>query len=136
MLVYIGRLTTLEKLNLLGTKVTGAGLANLRPLEKLTELCLVQTAVDDAGLANLDSLTSLKKLTLESSKISDDGLPHLAKLTKLEVLSIHNGTRVTGAGIRHLRPLTNSRRFIPTCPSSLLTRSAHCSNFRASNTSI
>ena len=43
-----------------GTKVTDAGLADLKGLKRLTHLYLCDTGVTDAGLAHLKGLTELQ----------------------------------------------------------------------------
>lgn len=89
----------------LGTNVTDAALAALRPLKKLAHLDLAHTAVGDAGLVHLKDLTGLTRLHLENTKVTDRGLVHLKNLKELEYLNLY-GTAVTDAGLEHLRGLT------------------------------
>ena len=62
--------------------------------------------VTDADLLHLKRLAnSLVHLDLHGTKVTDAGLTHLKGLTKLEELSLIN-TNVTGAGLVHLKRLT------------------------------
>ncbi len=95
------------EVNLGRTKVTDAGLANLKALTQLQSLNLEGTRVTDAGLKHLKGLTQLKSLNLLLTKISDAGLEHLKGLTKLQMLGL-DVTNVTG--LQHLEELPQLRR--------------------------
>jgi hypothetical protein len=95
----------LRGLNLSGTQVTDAELADLAELKELKFLWLSNTKVTDAGLAHLAGLTSLRWLGLSKTKITDAGLTHLRGLQNLQLLRLKH-TKVTDAGLAHLAGLT------------------------------
>ncbi len=84
-------------LNLAGTGITDAGLAQIAGLKNLQKLHLEKTAVGDDGLAHLKGLSELRYLNLYSSKVTDKGLAHLSGLAKLQNLYVWQ-TGVTEAG--------------------------------------
>ncbi|MBI1319337.1 MAG: c-type cytochrome [Candidatus Hydrogenedens sp.] len=89
---------------------TDEHLALLAPLAgHITWLDLSGTGVTDAGLAQLAALGRLTSLHLERTGISDAGLAHLKGLQHLEYLNLY-GTKVTGAGVEQLAELKQLRR--------------------------
>ena len=94
------------ELYLSSTKITDAGLVNLKGLSNLQYLGLDNTKITDAGLVNLKGLTELRRLNLVDAKVTDAGLVNLKELTNLTSLNL-NGTEVTDAGLAHLKGLTN-----------------------------
>jgi hypothetical protein len=107
-LANLKSLTNLQILDLGHTSVGDAGLAHLKTLTGLRWLSLVWTSVSDTGLANLERLPELSFLYLGRTKIGDAGLKHLetqanrAHFIHLDV----SDTRVTDAGLVHLKPMT------------------------------
>jgi len=87
-------LTKVTSLNLRGTDVTSAGLAQLKSLKGLTHLHLEKTKVDDAGLKHLKELPNLVYLNLYGTGITNAGLPQLSSLKKLKRLYVWE-TKVT-----------------------------------------
>lgn len=75
-------------------------LRDLAPV--LVWLNLAGTAVTDAGLAELAGFAQLRRLNLSRTAIGDAGLAHLRGLARLEVLNLY-GSKVTDAGLAHLR---------------------------------
>jgi YHS domain-containing protein/uncharacterized membrane protein len=73
----------LRWLDLGGTAVTDAGLAQVASMPNLTRLYLQQTAVTDAGLPSLEGLQELNYLNLYGAPITDAGLASLRKLPRL-----------------------------------------------------
>ena len=70
-----------------GTKVTDAGLADLKGLKRLTHLYLCDTGVTDAGLAHLKGLTELQRLDLIGTTVTDTGVADLRKaLPKVKIV--------------------------------------------------
>jgi tetratricopeptide (TPR) repeat protein len=100
-LAHLAALGGLERLVLIGAKVHGPGLGQLRGLSRLRELNLACTPLDDAGLAELPALPALQSLVLSHTKVGDAGLVHLRALTGLRRLDLA-GTDVTDAGIEEL----------------------------------
>ena len=88
------------------TKVTDAGLENIKALTNLTGLGLMSTSVSDAGLEYIKSLTSLTYLRVDYAQVSDAGLIHLKALTNLTHLGL-SGKQVSDAGLVHLKALSN-----------------------------
>ena len=64
----------LEVLAIPGTKVTAAGMANLRPLSRLRVLNLISCAVDDSGLDSFRSLGNLRIVHIRGTKITAEGI--------------------------------------------------------------
>jgi len=108
-LVHLKGLTNLSDLGLACTQVTDVGLANLKGMTKLSELSLFRTQVTDAGLVHLKGMTNLNYLVLGSTLVTDAGLVHLKGLTKLTYLDL-DCTQVTDAGLVHLKGLTKLNR--------------------------
>jgi len=88
-------------LNLAGTSVTDAGLAQLGGLKNLQRLHLEKTGIGDAGLEHVKGLSELRYLNLYSSKVTDKGLASLSGLKKLRNLYVWQ-TAVTEAGAEAL----------------------------------
>ena len=86
-LAEVGRLNQLQRLSLLSTSVTDAGLVHLKGLTNLSVLGLDGTQVTDAGLVHLGGLTKLLGLWLDGTQVTDAGLVHLKGLTNLNFLS-------------------------------------------------
>jgi hypothetical protein len=105
-LVHLKGLTSLQTLDLNGTKVTDAGLEHLKGLTNLHSLHLGKTKVTDTGLVHLKGMTSLHSLHLGKTKVADVGLVHLKGLTSLQLLNLGD-TQVTDAGLVHLKGLTS-----------------------------
>jgi hypothetical protein len=105
-MIQVGHLTSLHRLNAGGSSVSDGGLAHLKGLSNLSILVLDGTTVTDTGLGHLKGLTNLSYLALGRTQVSDAGLAHLEGLTKLSRLYLA-GTRVTDAGLVHLKGLTN-----------------------------
>lgn len=95
---------------LVGDRVTDAGLELLRRLPAPDELRVIACNVTDAGLAHLEGLRGLKELQLMSPEITDAGLTHLQPLEALEELTLV--CSVTDAGMKHLTPLKRLRALI------------------------
>lgn len=116
----------LQRVVLMDTGVTAAGLAQLSgvrltqlkilrapalgddagaPLGSLSELralWLEETGVGDAAMPQLASLARLRSLSLIGSKVTDDGLAPLLALPQLEEIYLQR-TGVTEAGVERLR---------------------------------
>jgi internalin A len=105
-LAPIGRLSRLERLDLMSSAVTDAGLVHLEGLTRLRTLDLAMTGISDAGLAHLRGMTGLQDLYLQGTNVGDAGLAHLKGMSTLKTLFL-KGTRVSDAGLAHLNGLTN-----------------------------
>jgi len=125
---HLAGLLSLEDLNLDGTTVGNAGMAELTALKnlkrlylgslkdfngdglvhlkeftKLEKLSLQGSGIDDKGLANLKHVPGVKELSLGHLNI-DEGLQHLAVLKDLTSLDLFNA-KVTDKGAKHLSKL-------------------------------
>ncbi len=98
---HLGRLQTLEILDLSDTRITDAGMEGLRGLTNLRELDLRDTRVTDAGVAHLGCLTKLRELNLHGTGTTDSGVVYLTRLANLQKLDL-GYTQVADAGIEHL----------------------------------
>ncbi|HLW65166.1 MAG TPA: protein kinase [Gemmataceae bacterium] len=107
-LAQIAPATGIVWLNLENTAVTGAGLAHLKGMKKLTDLVLTGTRVGDDGLKHLQPLTHLEGLWLNNTSISDAGLLDLQGLSSLQRLYLHK-TKGTAPGVAKLQ------KALPTC---------------------
>lgn len=96
----IGAMSNLVYLDLSGTRVTDAGLAQLAQLQRLEHLYLpAQTT--DAGVRHLAGLNRLHKLNLIKSQVTDETLVTLQHLTSLSDVHL-NQTAVSAEGVRRL----------------------------------
>ncbi|XP_077410640.1 uncharacterized protein LOC144040368 isoform X2 [Vanacampus margaritifer] len=127
----LSELPGLQTLNLDGTAVTEASLAQLSTHPSLSSLSLAgvrvsdgdralqivsglalthltlpgRHSVTDAGLAFLSRLRLLAELDLtDYTQVTDQGVQHLCAMTRLKKLSLSN-TQVTDTGLPSLRPL-------------------------------
>jgi hypothetical protein len=98
----VGRLTSLETLDLGSIGINDADLANLTGLTKLSSLDLFHARITDAGLVHLTGLTNLSELDLRYTQVTDAGSVRLKDLTSLQRLDI-DGTQITDAGIKKLK---------------------------------
>jgi internalin A len=117
-IVQVGRLTEVERLDLYESpiteagvgdrvaNVTDAGLVGLKGLTNLSALNLTGANITYTGLLHLKGLTRLSSIDLSETKITDAGLVHLKALTNLKSVGVRR-TQVTDAGLVHLKALTN-----------------------------
>jgi len=88
-----------------GTNFDDQALAKLASVgANMRWLDLAGTAVTDAGLAQLSAMPNLTRLHLERTRIGDTGLARLAALNQLEYLNLY-GTEITDAGLEQLQEL-------------------------------
>ncbi|CAN5909343.1 ribonuclease inhibitor [soil metagenome] len=76
--------------------------------EQLTWLDLAGTSVSDAGLAQVAELPNLTRLHLQKTQVTDAGLVHLKNLEHRSYLNLY-GTQITDAGLKQLDGLKNLR---------------------------
>lgn len=98
------RLQALKRIQLLGTSVTGPGLAVFRGLSQVQAVDLSKSPVTDEGLDAIASLSQLVTLNLSGTKVTDAGLAKLAGLKSLRILDLSE-TTVTAAGLKSLASL-------------------------------
>ncbi len=93
-------------LDLTGTQVTDAGLAQLQGRKKLYSLKL-GPLITDAGLAHVKTMPDLGGLGLQETRVTDAGLVQLEGKKKLASLGL--GPLITDAGLRHVREIPDLR---------------------------
>ena len=79
---YVGKLLSLEALDLHSTDVDDAGLAQLTGITNLQQLDLSFTPVTDKGLAVVASMRGLKKLILQGTSTTEEGIAKLRAARK------------------------------------------------------
>ena len=100
------------RVNLFGTKITDAGMADLKGLTNLQKLDLaICRKITDAGLVHLVGLTNLQSLYLRRTKITDAGLKDVVKLQQLTHLWLYN-TQITDEGLKELVKLQKLRNLV------------------------
>lgn len=92
----------LYSLNLRGTGITDAGLAQIKEIRSLVRLHLEKTPLTDAGLEHLAGLENLEYLNVYGTAVTDAGLKKLVGLKKLKSLYVWQ-TQVTDAGVAELK---------------------------------
>lgn len=98
----------LRFLNILGTRITDAGLASLANMPSLRKLVLSFTKISDAALYFLQTMSRLTLLMLDGTLITDEGLSYVTKLPRLSVLYL-NGTQITDKATKWLSRMTQLR---------------------------
>jgi hypothetical protein len=101
----IGRLRGVESMHLNSTKVSDAGVYELRSWRKLHYLGLMETRITSTSLEHLAGLQELNCLPLGKTAVDDAGLVHLRGRRKLMILGLGE-TRVTSQGLQHLHSCT------------------------------
>lgn len=100
-LACVGRLTSLDRLDLDYTVVGDAGIQHLTGLQKLTWLDVEDTQITDRALASIGKLKALRYLILDGTNVTDDGLRSLQTLQSLRSLRLRN-TLITDDGMQYL----------------------------------
>lgn len=110
-MVYIGRLTQLESLDIGESQIDDTGLEHIEPLTQLRHLSLYSLyGVTDQGLRHLRPLTQLETLNLWLCySITDAGLESLKPMRQLRELDLGGCHKLTDAGLIHLEGLSELR---------------------------
>lgn len=103
-LTPLGELPHLRFLNLGGTRAGDEGLPWLENKERLERLELHGTATDDRAMRRIARLSHLTRLNLSRTHLTDAGLAHVQQLRNLQELHL-NRTHVTDAGLMHLHTM-------------------------------
>ncbi|MBX3399036.1 MAG: protein kinase [Gemmataceae bacterium] len=90
----------------LNSKVTDAGLANLKDCKDLTMIGLYQTPVSDAGLAHFKDCKRVKVLSLGGTKVTNTGLALFKDCKDLTWLGLFN-TPITDDGVAPFKDCKN-----------------------------
>ncbi len=123
----------LEVLDLEGTNVRDAQLANIRQMTSLRTLVL-DWAISDVGLKNITRLKHLEHFSITLSRATDNGMQYLGGLHELRSIaygSSHgqyaSGDKTTGSGLVHFRNL-KQLEFLDLSGNSV--RSAHLKHLK------
>lgn len=73
----VGKLTALERLNLVSASLTDESLVHLRGLANLKTLRLGSTPISDRGLAHLESLQNLRHLYVPNTRVTSEATKRL-----------------------------------------------------------
>lgn len=103
-LLALRDLKDIVKLNVTGTRVTGAGLSQIRGWRKLQHLSLNDQIIDDSAMIPISRMTWLEHLILHDTAVSDEGLRRLEAVKGLKTLRIHS-RRITDEGFEVLKQL-------------------------------
>jgi hypothetical protein len=106
---WLAGLTGLHELSLGATRIEDQDLACLTSLKQLRRLDLDQTHVTSACLVHVSSLQGLQHLNLWMTSVSDAELERLTRLTQLRTLNL-KGTHVSGASVPTLAQLQSLTR--------------------------
>src|SRR4029079_12410512 len=98
--------------SLKSTEINDDDLWNIGKLKSLEQLDLECTKITDAGDAPLADLKNLRYLPLGGTKISDEALKTSGRLTKLEELLL-TGTSIGDSGVGYLCDLPSVRSLVP-----------------------
>ncbi len=108
-LKHFASLKSLKTLEIDQSKVTGLGLQHLSGTENLESLSFIETPLTDQGLAHLPVLPALKHLSFLGCKnLSDSGLKHLETFSQLTTLNL-TGTGVSDEGLARIQ------KALPSC---------------------
>lgn len=97
----IGRLSSLEDLELGSSTVEGGDLLNLRELGELKRLGLSRTKITGDGFEVLASLERLVEIDVSDTLLSDESLRYFATAQNLRIVNLAN-TGISDRGIAHL----------------------------------
>lgn len=107
----IPRFPNVKKLRLGYSKITGAGLAQLKKTTSVDYLSLEGLKIGNDAGAVVASMTGLKHLGFDYTEMNDGALVHVKNLKKLETLWL-NGLEIKGPGLKHLEGLPNLNKLI------------------------
>lgn len=105
----VAKLTGLEKLNAFLVPSQGALLKDCTTLKKLKILCLDSVTIKEEYLKYLREYSSLRSLSLSHTGLGDVGLKSIGACTNIEELVISRNSRITDAGLAHLKSLSKLR---------------------------
>jgi len=104
-LAKVAQMRHLRKLDLSHTRVTDAGLEQLKSLENVVELnCYYAERLTEDGIAHLRGWKHLERLSLRGTKVTSEVFEHLAHLTSLRSLDL-GFTQIEDEGFEQLASL-------------------------------
>jgi len=99
---FVARFVNLKRLYLRDTRISDAGLKNLRPLQNLEVLLLSRTQITDESMEVVAGFQKLETLRLFQTRLTDAGLAQLRQLKHLTELDVGD-TQVTEEGLKPFR---------------------------------
>jgi hypothetical protein len=105
-LVSIQALPCLTELFFIQCQFSDESLECMGKINSLDTLNLFQTPINDSGLKELAHNPNLRCLISHSPVITNDGLAHLKNLSNLQVLDL-SYTEITNQGLKHLGEISN-----------------------------
>ena len=99
-------LTSLTSLNGKGQQITEEWLTHVEQLKNLEKLIVVSSNMSDAGLAQLEGPSNLNQLELISNRqLSGTGFQHLVE-SNVTVLDCNESAGITDTGLQQLKGMT------------------------------
>ena len=92
----VGRMASLDGLNLSEAKMNAGWIAHLSGLSKLKDLDVTRAAFDDAAAKVVAGMSGVETVRADETKLTDTGFADLLKLPRLKSLSVYR-TGVTDA---------------------------------------
>jgi hypothetical protein len=105
-LAEIGKLTTLQYLNLANSNVSSAGIRFLAGSPELRTLYLSTTRVDNSGMAVIAQLPVLEELDIRNTPVDDVGVAQLSHCRSLRTLRLGEGQPLTSGALASLAEMT------------------------------
>jgi serine/threonine protein kinase len=112
----LSRYRNLQSLDLTSTRISDAGLAELKRLPALQNIELSETAITDDGVDTLISMPKLKVIELTNSNISREGLLKLAQAPHLRELVIYQSEVLTDKDFDDFRRISKTVKLTPDKP--------------------
>lgn len=105
----LSRLPDLERLDLSHTRITDEGMLNLMSAPKISDLKLFYSEwITDQGMSAIKGWKHLKRLDVRGTRISDGTIEIVSHMPGLEALDVAH-TEVTNVGLENLITLINLR---------------------------
>jgi Leucine-rich repeat (LRR) protein len=105
-LQHVGKMKSLEVLNLDSREISDEGLRHLQQLRNLKSLDIFSGRITDAGCSHISAISSLESLELCGGGVGDLGCIALATLENLTCLNLSQNERITNRGAAALAALT------------------------------
>jgi serine/threonine protein kinase len=112
----LSRYKKLQSLDLGNTRISDAGLVELKRLPALQNIELTNTAITDDGVDALIAMPKLRVIDLTESNISRDGLLKLARAPYLKELVIYESEALTDKDFDDFRSISKTVKLTPDKP--------------------
>jgi serine/threonine protein kinase len=112
----LARYKKLQSLDLGSTRISDAGLVELKRLPALQNIELTATAITDDGVDALLSMPKLKMIELTDSHISREGLLKLAHAPNLREIAIYSSDSLTEKDFEDFRRISKTVKLTPDRP--------------------